>query len=193
MPLKISNVAALAHRCRIFLAVFIVIFLSDQISKWFILTRIFNGESPGFIQWVIDAPGRVSYQRLELLPFFNLTMVWNDGISFGMLSGTSAWQPYILSLMSVLICIALFIWMLKTQKKSQIIALSAVISGAMGNVFDRLRFGGVADFFDFHVLGWHYPAFNIADSTIVLGVAYLAIDAVFFSQSETAYDSKTND
>lgn len=63
------------------------------------------------------------------------------------------------------------------------IAFSAIIGGAIGNVIDRFRFGAVADFFDFHIAGWHYPAFNIADSAIVLGVAYLLIDILFLDHS----------
>lgn len=173
---------------RVFTLTAPLIFLADQISKWVILEYLLapsRSEPQNFLVWLATPGERTEFARLELLSFFNLTMVWNRGISFGIFGGQDlAWQAYILSALALIVCIGLFWWLLKQERLYMIIALSAIISGALGNVLDRLRFGAVADFFDFHLYGWHYPAFNIADSAIVLGVAYLALNGLFFDQNK---------
>jgi signal peptidase II len=119
---------------------------------------------------------------IEVLPFFNLTMVWNEGISFGMFHGTGIW---ILVGLSLIITAIFSVWLTRATVWLQAVSLALVIGGAIGNVIDRLRFGAVADFFDFHALGWHYPAFNIADCAIVVGIALLVIDGIFFEPKRT--------
>lgn len=155
----------------------------DQLSKWLIVEYMLreqvqpNGLRMGLWEWITSAPPRLPYASVEVLPFFNLTMVWNEGISFGLFHGSGAW---ILSGFALIITALFSAWLLKAQSWLQAISLSMVIGGAIGNVIDRFRFGAVADFFDFHVMGWHYPAFNIADCAIVVGVALLVIDGIFF-------------
>lgn len=155
----------------------------DQISKWLILEYVIreevqpNGRAVGLWEWITNAPPRFPYASVELLPFFNLTMVWNEGISFGLFHGSGVW---ILVGLSLIITVLFSVWLTRSQSWFQAVALALVIGGAIGNVLDRLRFGAVADFFDFHVLGWHYPAFNIADCGIVVGIAFLVIDGIFF-------------
>lgn len=160
------------------------IFILDQLTKWLILEYIIRKEvqpnaSPlGLIEWLINAPSRLPPgTSIELLPFFNLTMVWNEGISFGMFQGSGVW---ILVSLSLAITIIFSIWLMRAQGWLQAVSLALVIGGAVGNVLDRLRFGAVADFFDFHVMGWHYPAFNIADCAIVIGIALLVLDGIIF-------------
>lgn len=170
---------------KIFAIVFPAVFIADQLTKWAILEYVIR---PGwqtpkpFWTWAMDAPARLGPNTIEIFPFFNIVMVWNYGISFGILSSQSVYQPYILSAVSLIICGILFYWLLKEKRLGLMISFSVIIGGAMGNVADRLRFGAVADFFDFHIAGWHYPAFNIADSAIVLGVAYLLIDILFLNK-----------
>lgn len=154
----------------------------DQISKWFILEHIFHpkiGGAPlGFFEW-IASPFRLPLISIEILPFFNLTMVWNEGISFGLFQSGNPWP---LIIMAGAIAIIFSIWLAKSTKWVEIIALSMVIGGAIGNIIDRLHFGAVADFLDFHINGWHYPAFNMADSLISVGIVILVVNSLFFDR-----------
>jgi signal peptidase II len=158
------------------------ILILDQITKWLILEFVMrdqvqpNAMPMDFWDWMVNPPSRMPFASVEVLPFFNLTMVWNEGISFGMFQGTG---PWILITIALAITVLFSVWMIKVTGWLQMISLAMVIGGAIGNVIDRFRFGAVADFFDFHVMGWHYPAFNIADCGITLGVILLLIDNVF--------------
>lgn len=158
------------------------IIVLDQLSKWLILEYVMrkeiqpNAQPLGLWEWLIDAPPRFPPASIELLPFFNLTMVWNEGISFGLFQGSGIW---ILSGLALLITVIFSVWLTRAQGWLQAVSLALVIGGAIGNVIDRVRFGAVADFFDFHVMGWHYPAFNVADCAIVVGIALLVFDGVF--------------
>lgn len=159
----------------------LLVFVMDQVSKWAILEGIFrdrvqpNGIRLDFFTWISHMPDRMPPVSVEVLPFFNLTMVWNEGISFGLFQGSGA---YILIALALIITVVFSVWLFKAQGWTQAVALSLVIGGAIGNVFDRARFGAVADFFDFHVMGWHYPAFNIADCGVVVGIALLVLDGL---------------
>ncbi len=110
---------------------------------------------------------------IEVTSFFNLVMVWNHGVSFGLFSDTDPNNAYFLIGLALCICIALLVWLHKTELHLEAAAIGMIIGGALGNVVDRVRFGAVADFFDFHFSGYHYPAFNIADAAIFLGVGAL--------------------
>lgn len=132
----------------------------DQASKWWMLV-------------VLDIANR---PPIEVTGFFNLVMVWNHGISFGMLADER--QPLILILLALAIVAVLLRWLAKENNRWLAIGIGFVIGGAMGNVIDRVRFGAVADFFDFHVMGAHWPAFNVADSAIFMGVVVLCIQSM---------------
>lgn len=156
----------------------------DQVSKWLILEYVFrpevqpNGLRMGLMEWITQAPTRIpAGTSLEVLPFFNLTMVWNEGISFGLFQGGAIW---ILTAVAVAIVGLFSVWLTRATGWLQAIALGIAIGGAIGNIIDRHRFGGVADFLDFHWMGWHYPAFNVADCGIVVGIALLVLDGLFF-------------
>lgn len=164
-------------------AVALDVLILDQISKWLILEMVMRdivqpqGIKLGLLEWLAKAPARMpAGASLELLPFFNLTMVWNEGISFGMFHGTGIW---ILVGLSLAITVLFSIWLTRATGWVQTVGLAFVIGGAIGNVIDRLRFGAVADFFDFHIGDWHYPAFNVADCGIVVGIALLVFDGLF--------------
>ena len=118
---------------------------------------------------------------IEVTWFFNLVTVWNTGISFGLFSSAAA--AIALVGMAMAIVAGLLIWLVRVDAQGLALALGMVIGGACGNVIDRLRFGAVFDFLDFHVLGWHWPAFNVADSAITVGVALLVADALFTRRS----------
>ena len=113
---------------------------------------------------------------LQISGFFNLVMVWNRGISFGMLQSgeTGRW---LLAIFSALVCLGLGIWLQRQTQRVPTLALGAVIGGAIGNIIDRVWRGAVADFFDFHLMGYHWPAFNVADSAITIGLAILLYDS----------------
>jgi len=110
--------------------------------------------------------------------FFRLVIVWNRGVSFGMLGGDRSLPPWVLSAVAVAVCIGLFVWLRRVQGRFTGWGIGLVIGGAIGNVIDRARWGAVFDFADFYVGQWHWPAFNIADSAIVLGVVLMLLDSL---------------
>lgn len=124
---------------------------------------------------------------LEVIPgLFDLVVVWNRGVSFGMLNGDGAMPPWVLSGVAVAISIALFLWLRQVVQRWSAVAIGLVIGGAVGNVVDRALWGAVFDFADFHVGRWHWPAFNVADAAIVLGVAALLLESLFRSRPGAA-------
>lgn len=144
-----------------------VILLADQASKWFMLE-------------VLRLPEVRHIPLLALGPFgFDLTMVWNRGVTFGLLAGDAPWTQFALGAVALLIAGFLLRWMARAENRTTALALGAVIGGAVGNVIDRIRFGAVADFFDAHAWGWHWYVFNVADAAIVIGVLTLVADALF--------------
>ena len=144
------------------LAVAMAVLVLDQISKWVALDH-FN-----------QAP-----RMIEVLPFFNLVLVWNKGISFGMFGDSGAWGPWVLVGLAVGISIVLGVWMARAETRYTALGLALIIGGAVGNVIDRVRFGAVVDFLDFHAMGYHWPAFNVADSAICIGAAALILESLF--------------
>ena len=105
---------------------------------------------------------------ISVMPFLNFILVWNYGISFGMLNSITGGQV-IFSTLALFIIIILIFWYRKTKNAQLIMPISLIIGGAIGNIIDRINYGAVLDFIDVHAFGWHYPAFNIADAFIVLG------------------------
>ena len=113
---------------------------------------------------------------VEIAPFFNIVLVWNRGVSFGMFGSTG---PLVLAALAAAVAVALVVWMLRSPRRFEALALGAVAGGAGGNILDRLVRGAVVDFLDFHIGGWHWYAFNLADSAITVGIAMLLFDAAF--------------
>lgn len=161
------------------------IILIDQLSKWGVLEYILKpaidaeAQPLGFAQWLTQATERLGPTRIEISPFFNLTMVWNQGVSFGMFQSGNPWP---LAIVALVISALFAAWLWRSESWLQAVSLGMVIGGALGNVIDRVRFGAVADFLDFHVFGWHYPAFNVADSCITLGIVFLVFDSLFLER-----------
>lgn len=117
-------------------------------------------------------------QPIEVTPFFNLVMVWNRGVSFGMFDSGGALAPWLLSGLALAVVVALLMWLRRADQWLTTIGLGMVIGGALGNVVDRIRLGAVVDFLDFHVAGYHWPAFNLADSAICVGAAFMVADGL---------------
>ena len=145
------------------LTVAVAILLADQASKF----------------WLIDLLGADGGRWFRLGPVFNLVMVWNPGVSFGLFASDSAVMRWILVTVSVAVAVGLIVWLVRGTNRWLAIALGLVIGGAIANATDRVVYGQVADFFDFHVGAWHWPAFNLADSAIVVGVVMLLLDSLF--------------
>lgn len=110
---------------------------------------------------------------VNVTPFLDLRLGYNRGVTFGLLATDHPAAPWALAALAILIVVLLSAWMRRAEDRWQRLALGLVIGGALGNVADRLRRGMVTDFLDFHVAGWHWPAFNLADGAIVLGAAIL--------------------
>ncbi|MBI4185254.1 MAG: signal peptidase II [Proteobacteria bacterium] len=156
------------------LALALLILVLDQISKWAMMALL------------LDPP-----RALWLAPVANLVPVWNRGVSFGLLGTAAPWAPAALVAMSLAIVAGLLAWLLRTRCRPIGIALGLVIGGALGNVVDRLRFGAVFDFIDLNAFGYHWPAFNLADSAITGGVVLLLADAFLpslFKGRDSSYD-----
>jgi len=132
---------------------------------------------------LIDVMEANAFRPIEITGFFNLVMVWNRGVSFGMLGGGEETTRWLLTIFAVVVACALVVWMRRQELRRQVIAIGLVAGGALGNAIDRVVYGAVADFFDVHVSGWSWPAFNIADSAITVGVVILVIDALLTSRS----------
>lgn len=118
-------------------------------------------------------------ESIEVMPFFNLTYARNPGAAFSFLADQGGWQRWFFTAIAGVVSIALVIWMAKTPKQDKLIAISfaLILSGAVGNLIDRMMFGYVIDFLDFYVGNKHWPAFNIADSAIFVGAGLMIIDA----------------
>lgn len=156
---------------RLGLVVAVVAFLLDQASKLWFVDHLKLAEIEGGI---------------EVFPVFKLVMVWNYGVSFGMFSnGDDASRRWILIGIAAIITLFMLIWLWKSRDRVLSLGLGLVIGGAIGNVVDRLRWGAVADFFYFHYEEWYWPAFNIADSAIFIGVVLLCWDSIVNPEKTT--------
>lgn len=118
---------------------------------------------------------------LNVTPFFDLVMVWNTGVSFGMFSGGPEETRLILFALNIIVAIALVFWLRKSVNWTERYGIALVIGGALGNAIDRIHYGAVADFFSLYVNTWHWPAFNVADIAISVGVGILLFDSLFLS------------
>ena len=154
-----------------------LVFVVDQITKWIILGPV-DLSPVGCLQRVVGA-----CRFIELTPFFDLQMVWNRGVSFGLLTANEDLARWGLVALSFVISGVFFWWLRSADRKLTAVALGLVIGGALGNVVDRIRFGAVADFLDFNGL-WFPWVFNVADASITVGAIILAVDMVFFTETE---------
>jgi signal peptidase II len=119
--------------------------------------------------------------EIKVTNFFSLVYVWNRGVSFGMFNSIAN-AHLILSLLQFSIALILFFWLYQNEKLHISWALGLIIGGALGNLCDRIRNGAVADFLDFHVAAYHWPAFNLADSAVFIGVMILIFEDLIFKK-----------
>lgn len=141
------------------LALALVILIADQLTKMLILDHYRLGDST------------------VVTGFFNIVRAHNPGAAFSFLAGASGWQRWFFTGIGVVATLVI-LWMLKAHAGQKLFsfALACILGGAVGNVVDRMMHGHVVDFLDFHWAGWHFPAFNIADSGITIGAACLILD-----------------
>ncbi len=139
----------------------LIIFIADQLVKTLILSYYKLGDST------------------YVLSFFNVVRVHNTGAAFSFLSNAGGWQRWFFTGIGVVATIFI-VWMLRSHAGQKLFAfaLACILGGAVGNVVDRMMHGYVVDFLDFHWGGWHFPAFNIADSGITIGAACLILDEI---------------
>lgn len=143
------------------LAIALAVAAIDQMTKIIVLGRLVLGVPVDVVEG-----------------FFNLTLVMNPGLAFGLLGGMPApwrWTVAVLSLCALVVLARVALRVLPTGGWRGILAIGFIFGGAVGNLVDRARFGAVVDFVDLHVHGYHWPAFNVADSSITVGVALLAL------------------
>ena len=133
----------------------------DQLTKFAILGALSAGKT------------------VEITPFFNLVLVYNSGAAFSLLAGAPGWQRE-LFIAIALAAVVWLVWLLHRYPRERLFcwALTLILGGAIGNLVDRVRFGLVVDFLDFHAAGWHWPAFNVADSAITCGAILLVWESL---------------
>jgi signal peptidase II len=126
-------------------------------------------------QWIVNH--YALFEGFEVTSFFNIVRVHNPGAAFSFLADAGGWQKYFFTVLAFVVS-AYLLWMMwqAPNDRRQCLALGLIVSGAIGNVIDRLRFGYVVDFLDVHVAGMHWPAFNVADSCICVGAVLLIWD-----------------
>jgi signal peptidase II len=141
-----------------------IVALLDQATKLWILS--------------IMLPRPFGEQIIRVAPVFDIVLVWNRGVSFGLFNNNGTMNAIAFSLLAAAIVVMLLVWLRRARNPMIATGIGLVIGGAVGNVIDRLRLGAVVDFLDFHVAGWHWPAFNVADAAICVGVGLLLLDSL---------------
>lgn len=140
-------------------------------------------------QWskqVVDGSMQL-FQSIPIMPYFNLTYVHNTGAAFSFLSQAGGWQRWFFAGLALTVSVVITVWLARLKKHETLlaVALSLVLGGAVGNLVDRLLYGYVIDFLDVYYQDWHWPAFNVADSAITLGVALMLAESFGLGRSKS--------
>ncbi|HEY1795111.1 MAG TPA: signal peptidase II [Stellaceae bacterium] len=147
------------------LIVAILVAVADQLAKL------------GIVALFADKPLGTT---ISVAPFFNLLLTHNAGITFGMFNNGATANALIFSGLALIVVIVLINWLRRVETVFLAVSIGLIIGGAAGNVTDRLLEGSVVDFLDFHLGSWHWPAFNVADSAICLGVIAMLLEGLVF-------------
>ena len=159
------------RRLKVGLALALAVLIIDQVHKW----------------WMIEVYEIAEKGRVVVAPFLNLVYVINKGISYGLFTQSDQEGQFMLSGFAVVVSVALVIWLWRGRHSAVSgVSIGLIVGGAIGNAIDRLHLGGVADFFDVHVFGFHWYVFNIADVAIVAGVLGLMYDSFVVSRTGAA-------
>lgn len=139
-----------------------------------LITLVLDQATKLYTLFVYDLPLK---EPVEFAPFINLIVVWNRGISYGLFQQDGDMGRWVLIVVSILASIGLSLWIRRTKARLLAVSLGLIVGGAIGNVIDRLAYGAVFDFIQFHVGNWSWYVFNIADAAIVAGVIGLLYDS----------------
>jgi signal peptidase II len=154
---------------RLGLAVAAAVLVLDQVCKAIFLYGL---------DWIETLGQPMNGKQIEVLPFFDIVMVWNKGISYGLLQADTAFERWLLAFFALGVT-GFLLWWLRGIKDTRLaLALGLIIGGALGNVIDRILYGAVADFFYLHAFGYGWYVFNIADTAVVMGVVIMVLDLV---------------
>jgi len=156
----------------IWLALFVVVL--DQVTKY------------------IASNSLILFQPVAVMPMFNWTLMHNTGAAFSFLADQAGWQRWFFAAIAIVVSIVIFLWIkrLEQHEKWLAIALALILGGAVGNVIDRIWLGYVVDFIQVYYEQWYWPAFNIADSAIVIGVVMIIIESIREYRDEKKLDKK---
>ncbi|WP_448549114.1 signal peptidase II [Thalassotalea fusca] len=165
-------------------------FSKESSLRWLWITVVFLILDQITKQWV--AHSFSLYESVRITSFFNFTYVHNLGAAFSFLADQGGWQRWFFTAIAAIASVIFTVWLARTPKEQPMlaIALAFMLSGALGNLIDRVLLGYVIDFLDFHWQGSHWPAFNVADSVIFIGAALMIIDS--FKQDSQAKESSNN-
>ena len=151
------------------------------------LTVLADQAHKAWMLYVYDIGAKGS---VALAPFFDLVLVWNQGISYGLLPQESVLGRWGLILFAFAASLALAVWLARLTTKLGAASIGLIIGGAIGNAIDRITYGAVADFFSLHVLGYQWYVFNIADAAIVAGVVGLLYESLYRGHKKVGNPSK---
>lgn len=138
-------------------------FLVDRLHKW----------------WMLHVYDITSRGKVEITPFFDLVMAWNRGVSYGLFAAETTTGVVILASFAIAVSFGLALWLARVDMKLTAVSIGLVLGGAIGNVYDRIAYGAVADFFSFHAFGFYWYIFNIADVWIAVGVGLIILESVW--------------
>lgn len=140
--------------------------------------------------WILFGLNMREGDRIEVTPFFDLLMVWNRGISYGLFQQSSDIGRWILVVVGLIACVVVWIWANRSQSKWLVIGASLIIGGGIGNTIDRIAYGAVADFASLHAFGFYWYVFNIADVAIVAGFLLLMYEMLWSGSEQNAGPDK---
>ncbi|MGD8323044.1 MAG: signal peptidase II [Gammaproteobacteria bacterium] len=150
-------------RAAIWLILSAALVLLDQATKALIVARF------------------AEFEAITLNPFLDFMRLHNEGVAFSMFAESTGWQRWFFSVLGVIVCSAIGVWLWKLPRRGQVLlaaGLACIVGGALGNVVDRVFRGHVIDFIRVHYSDWYFPAFNVADSAITVGAALVILDSI---------------
>lgn len=152
-----------------------------KMHKWIVLAVLIVLIDQASKLWVLANFTRQDV--MQLTPWLNFILAFNYGAAFSFLGDAGGWQRWFFTALAAGVSVVLIVWIyrLPTNARWMSLTLSLILGGAVGNVIDRVRFGYVVDFIDFHIGSWHFATFNVADMAITVGAIMLLIDAFFLS------------
>ena len=150
----------------------------------FLVAAITLAVDQGHKIWMLDVFDIAARQPVALAPFLDLVLAWNPGISYSLLSAETSEGRFALLALSLAATAWLSVWLWRAPDHLTTAALGLIVGGALGNAYDRFAYGAVADFFHFHVGGFHWYIFNLADVAIVAGVGLLLYESFFVAEKK---------